>query len=129
MICALRRWLRVNDEVSEEPEAGLAGSRCTLRFPQQFRHLLPRLARSRAVVRLNPEALRFGDDVISSRESNARIGTVGFLRAAFKNVAMKDHDNTEQRRIGSDHRRGFLGEISQILESDVGHGGGSINKS
>src|SRR5688572_29061029 len=121
MRLALRRWLRVNDE-TPEPGSALAGSTCTLVFPQQFRHLVPGFQFANCVVTLNPETRGLRNNVVSWGESHGCADFRVLVRTSAQDLAMKNHHHSEQRRIRRyQSGRGFR-VVSQFFKSDVRHG-------
>src|SRR6185503_14115324 len=84
MTAALKRCRGVKEATSPgvESVSVLAGSRCTLEFPQQFGHLLACLAAADAILFLNPEARCFRKNPVPGREADTGTDLFSFLRSA-----------------------------------------------
>src|SRR5688572_6899516 len=107
----------------------LAGSRCTLEFPQQFGHLVARLAAANAGLVLNPEARGLGKNLFPWGEPETGTDLSSLVRPAKDDLPVQNHYNSKQRRVHRYHRRRGIREFSQLIQRNVGHGAVMIIKS
>src|SRR5688500_6469033 len=114
MRLALKRWPRVNDATSETGSV-LAGSSCTLAFPQDSSHLFAGFQFADAVVTLNPETRGFCNDVVPWRKSHPRTGLFTLVAAPVEDSPMKNHHHAKQWSICRDHRGRCLRVLSEFF--------------
>jgi len=116
------------DSIASLPVLRLCRSDCPVFFLQQARHFLSCLAFANPAVVLNPEAGRFGNDLVVRRKSDAGANPVGFVCSSNQNAAVQNIDDPEKWSIDGKKSAGKFRKKLELFQRYVEHRPSSIKQ-